>query len=155
MENFKSGFVSLVGKTNVGKSTLLNAMLNENLAITTSKPQTTRKIIKGIVNRPNSQIIFKDTPGIHKPKNKFGEFMIQEATEAMGDVDVILFLVNALDSEIGKSEQLILEKLEKQNKKVILVINKIDIAKKENILNLINQYKDLYNFASSVPVSAL
>ena len=97
MEEFKSGFVSLLGKTNVGKSTLLNAMLGENVAITTARPQTTRKAIRGIVNRPHSQIIFIDTPGIHKPKNKFGEFMIDTAYETTSDVDVILFLISATD----------------------------------------------------------
>lgn len=103
MEEFKSGFVSLIGKTNVGKSTLLNTMLQENIAITTSKPQTTRKTIKGIINRKNSQIVFVDTPGIHKPQNKFGEIMIQSAYETIEDVDVILFLISALDTSIRKS----------------------------------------------------
>lgn len=102
MEKFKSGFVSLIGKTNVGKSTLLNAILGENIAITTARPQTTRKTIKGIVNRDNSQIIFTDTPGIHKPKNKFGEYMIQTAFEAISDVDIILFLISAENIEIRK-----------------------------------------------------
>lgn len=155
MENFKSGFVSLIGKTNVGKSTLLNSMLGENISITTSKPQTTRKTIKGIINRPNSQIIFKDTPGIHKPQSKFGEFMINEAYEAISDVDVVLFLINGTDKEIETAEQKILEKLKEKNKKVILVINKIDLLKKEQLLNIINQYKDMYNFSAIVPVSAL
>lgn len=103
MEEFKSGFVSLIGKTNVGKSTLLNVLLQENIAITTSKPQTTRKIIKGIINRQNSQIIFVDTPGIHKPQNKYGEIMIQLAYETIEDVDIALFLISATDTKIRKS----------------------------------------------------
>ena len=155
MEEFKSGFVSLLGKTNVGKSTLLNAMLGENVAITTARPQTTRKAIRGIVNRPHSQIIFIDTPGIHKPKNKFGEFMIDTAYETTSDVDVILFLISATDKEIGLEEEKILQKLNDKKKKAILVINKIDLVKKEKLLNLINLYKDAYDFSAIIPISAL
>ncbi len=155
MEEFKSGFVSLLGKTNVGKSTLLNAMLGESIAITTARPQTTRKAIRGIVNRKKSQIIFIDTPGIHKPKNKFGEFMIDTAYDAIDDVDVILFLISATDKEIGHEEEKILKKLNEKNKKTILVINKIDLVKKERLLNLINLYKDAYSFSAVIPISAL
>lgn len=155
MEEFKSGFVSLLGKTNVGKSTLLNAMLGENVAITTARPQTTRKAIRGIVNRPHSQIIFIDTPGIHKPKNKFGEFMIDTAYETTSDVDVILFLISATDKEIGLEEEKILQKLNDKKKKAILVINKIDLVKKEKLLDLINLYKDAYDFSAIIPISAL
>ena len=155
MMDFKSGFVSLIGKTNVGKSTLLNCMLGENIAITTARPQTTRKAIKGIVNRQNSQIIFTDTPGIHKAKNKFGELMIQTAYEAIPDVDVVLFLISAQDKKIGTSEKNILDKLKEKNKKVILVINKIDLIKKEDLLNLIEEYKYEYPFSAIVPISAL
>lgn len=155
MEEFKSGFVSLLGKTNVGKSTLLNAMLGENVAITTARPQTTRKAIRGIVNRHHSQIIFIDTPGIHKPKNKFGEFMIDTAYETTSDVDVILFLISATDKEIGLEEEKILQKLNDKKKKAILVINKIDLVKKEKLLDLINLYKDAYDFSAIIPISAL
>ena len=102
MKEFKSGFVSFIGTTNVGKSSLLNSRLGENIAITTKKPQTTRKAIKGIINRPNSQIIFTDTPGIHKPKNKFGESMIETAYGVIADVDIVLFLISAKDKEIRK-----------------------------------------------------
>ena len=155
MENFKSGFVSIIGKTNVGKSTMLNALIGEQVAITTSKPQTTRTAIKGIVNRENSQIVFTDTPGIHKVKNKFGESMTNIAYEALGEVDVILFLIEATYKQIGTADKIILEKLKEKNKKVILVINKIDLAPKENLLNLIDLYRKEYDFKAVVPISAL
>ena len=155
MEEFKSGFVSMLGRTNVGKSTLLNAILGENIAITTARPQTTRKAIKGIFNIENAQIVFTDTPGIHKPKTKYGKLMIQTAYEAMGDVDVVLFLVNATDKEIGQQEQNMLQKLKEKNKKVILVINKIDLIKKERLLQIIEEYSQLYDFSAVVPISAL
>lgn len=155
MENFKSGFVSIIGKTNVGKSTMLNAIIGEQVSITTSKPQTTRTAIKGIVNRENSQIVFTDTPGIHKVKNKFGETMTNIAYEALGEVDVILFLIEATYKEIGTADKIILEKLREKNKKVILVINKIDLAPRENLLRLIDLYRKEYNFQAIVPISAL
>lgn len=155
MENFKSGFVSIIGKTNVGKSTMLNAIIGEQVSITTSKPQTTRTAIKGIVNRDNSQIVFIDTPGIHKAKNKFGEAITNIAYDALGEVDVILFLIEATYKEIGKADRIILEKLKEKNKKVILVINKIDLAPKENLLKLIEIYRKEYDFKAVVPISAL
>ncbi len=155
MDNFKSGFVSIIGKTNVGKSTMLNAIIGEQVSITTSKPQTTRTAIKGIVNRDNSQIVFIDTPGIHKTKNKFGEAMTNIAYEALGEVDVILFLVEATYKEIGTADRIILDKLKEKNKKVILVINKIDLAPKENLLKLIEIYRKEYDFKAVVPISAL
>lgn len=155
MEKFKSGFVSIIGKTNVGKSTMLNSIIGTQVAITTSKPQTTRTAIKGIVNRKSAQIIFIDTPGIHKTKNKFGEAMTNIAYEALGEVDVILFLIEATYNQIGTADKIILEKLKEKNKKVILVINKIDLAPKENLLKLIELYRKEYNFKAIVPISAL
>lgn len=155
MDTFKSGFVSIIGKTNVGKSTMLNSIIGTQVAITTSKPQTTRTAIKGIVNRENSQIIFIDTPGIHKTKNKFGEAMTNIAFEALGEVDVILFLIEATYKQIGTADKIILEKLKEKNKKVILVINKIDLAPKENLLKLIELYRKEYDFKAIVPISAL
>lgn len=155
METFKSGFVSIIGKTNVGKSTMLNTIIGMPVAIATSKPQTTRTAIKGIVNRKNSQIIFIDTPGIHKTKNKFGEAMTNIAYDALGEVDVILFLIEATYTHIGTADKIILEKLKEKNKKVILVINKIDLVPKENLLKLIELYKKEYNFKAIVPISAL
>lgn len=155
MEKFKSGFVSIIGKTNVGKSTMLNAIIGEQVSITTSKPQTTRTAIKGIINTEKSQIIFIDTPGIHKVKNKFGEAMTNIAYEALGEVDVILFLIEATYKEIGTADKIILEKLKEKNKKVILVINKIDLVPKENLLNLIDMYRKEYDFRAIVPISAI
>lgn len=155
MEKFKSGFVSIIGKTNVGKSTMLNSIIGTQVAITTSKPQTTRTAIKGIVNRESAQIIFIDTPGIHKTKNKFGEAMTNIAYEALGEVDVILFLIEATYNQIGTADKIILEKLKEKNKKVILVINKIDLAPKENLLKLIELYRREYDFKAIVPISAL
>ena len=154
MENYKSGFVSIIGRTNAGKSTLLNNLIGENIAITTSKPQTTRTAIKGIVNRDNSQIIFIDTPGIHKPKSKFNESMINVAYNTINDADVILFVVEATYEKISEENMKILEKLKNKNYKVILVINKIDVVSKEKILKIIKMYSDIYNFSTVVPISA-
>ena len=154
MSNYKSGFVSIVGRTNAGKSTLLNNLIGENIAITTSKPQTTRTTIKGIINRKNSQIIFIDTPGIHKPKSKFNESMINAAYNSINDADVILLVVEAAYEKISEENMKILEKLKDKNYKVILVVNKIDTVKKEKILKIIKMYSDIYDFASVVPISA-
>ncbi len=154
MQEFKSGFVSLIGRTNVGKSTLLNTLIKEDVSITANKPQTTRLAIRAIVNRENSQIIFIDTPGIHKPKSKLSETMVDTAMSSLKDVDVILFLIEATSNEVGKGDTYILEKLKEINKKVILIINKIDLVKKESLLNLINLYKECYDFSSVIPVEA-
>lgn len=154
MENFKSGFVSIIGRTNAGKSTLLNMIIGENIAITTSRPQTTRTAIKGIINRDNSQIIFIDTPGIHKPKSRFNESMISTAYNSINDADVILLVVDAVYEKISEENMKILEKLKNKKYKAILVINKIDIVKKEKILKIINMYNDEYKFAAVVPISA-
>lgn len=153
-KNFKSGFVSLVGRTNVGKSTLLNALVKEKVAITTNKTQTTRTAIKAIINNENYQIIITDTPGIHKPKTKLGETMINTAFGMFSEVDVILFLIEATSTEIGRGDSKILEKIKQANKPCILVINKIDLVKKESLLKLIELYSKEYNFAAVVPLSA-
>ena len=155
MENFKSGFVSILGRTNVGKSTLINNLVGEKVAITVNKPQTTRTAIKAIVNRENSQIIFIDTPGIHKPKTKLGETMNETAWGAIKDVDVILFIIEATSEDIGKGDKLILEKIIQSNKKVILIINKIDLIEKEKLLKLIETYSKEYEFKAIIPISAL
>lgn len=154
-ENFKSGFVSFVGRTNVGKSTLLNSLMQEKIAIIANKPQTTRTAIKAILNDKNYQIIITDTPGIHKPKTKLGETMIETAFASLEEVDVVVFLIEATSSEIGKGDRRILEKLKSTNKKCILAMNKIDLVEKETLLNLIKIYSDEYDFKAVVPISAI
>lgn len=154
-EKFKSGFVSIIGRTNVGKSTILNALVGEKVAAVANKTQTTRTAIRAIVNRKNSQIIFVDTPGIHKPKSKLSEVMIDTAFTFIGDVDIVLFVIDGTSTEIGRGDSKILEKLKETKEKVILVINKIDIVEnKENLLKLIDLYQKEYNFTAVVPVSA-
>lgn len=155
MDSFKSGFVSIIGRTNVGKSTLINALVGEKVAIMTNKTQTTRTAIRAIVNRENSQIIFIDTPGIHKPKTKLGNTMIDTAFGTIPEVDVILFMIEADSTEIGRGDRRILEKLKETNKKVILLINKIDLVKKEQIAKLIELYSKEYAFEAIIPISAL
>ena len=154
MGNFKSGFVSLVGRTNVGKSTLLNSMAEEKIAITANKVQTTRTAIKAIINSDDYQIIITDTPGIHKPKTKLGQTMIDTAFTMFSEVDIILFLIEATSTEIGRGDMRILEKIKESKKPCILVINKIDLVKREKLLNLIKIYNDEYNFKAVVPISA-
>lgn len=155
MEKFKSGFISIIGRTNVGKSTLINSLVGEKVAIMANKTQTTRTAIRAIVNRPNSQIIFIDTPGIHKPKTKLGNTMIETAFGTISEVDVILFMVEATSDGIGKGDSRILEKLKERNKKVILIINKIDLVRKEQIAKLIDIYSKEYNFEAVIPISAI
>lgn len=154
-EIFKSGFVSMLGRTNVGKSSIMNAIVGEKVAAVANKSQTTRTQIKAIVNRPNSQIIFVDTPGIHKPKSKLGNVMLETAFGASTDVDIILFAVDASSNEIGKGDRIILDKIIASKKKCILVINKIDLVKKEQIASVINLYSKEYNFIAVVPVSVV
>ena len=154
MGNFKSGFVSLVGRTNVGKSTLLNSLAEEKIAITANKVQTTRTAIKAIINSDDYQIIITDTPGIHKPKTKLGRTMIDTAFTMFSEVDVILFLIEATSTEIGRGDMRILEKIKESKKPCILIINKIDLVKREKILDLIKIYTDEYDFKAVVPISA-
>lgn len=154
MEKFKSGFVSIIGRTNVGKSTLINSLLGEKVAITANKSQTTRTVIKAIINNKNSQIIFTDTPGIHKPKTKLGTTMNDNAWSTIPEVDIILFIVEVTSNGIGKGDQMILEKLKESNKKAILVINKIDLIEKEKLLKLIDLYNKEYNFVATIPICA-
>ena len=150
----KSGFVSLIGRPNVGKSTLLNTLINQKIAITSNQPQTTRNIIQGIYNEEGYQIVFIDTPGIHKPINKLGKVLNKEAQSLTKDVDVVLFLVDAAEG-LGTGDKKIIEQLKESNAPVILVLNKIDRMTNEEIILAINSYKELFNFAEIVPISAL
>lgn len=149
----KSGFIGLIGRPNVGKSTLLNALIGKKIAITSDKPQTTRNIIQGIRTDEDSQMVFVDTPGIHKPQNKLGKILNKQAYYEINDVDVILFLVD-ITAELGKGDLFVIDVLKNVKTPVILVINKIDKLPKEEILRKIDEYKDLYNFDEIVPVSA-
>lgn len=151
--NFKSGFVTLVGRPNVGKSTLMNRMIGQKIAITSNKPQTTRNRIQTVYHDERGQIVFLDTPGIHKAKNKLGEFMVSAAERTFTEVDLVLWLVEAT-TFIGQGERHIAEELKKAKAPVILVMNKIDTVKKEELLACIDAYKDILEFAEIVPVSA-
>ena len=155
MAEFKSGFVAMLGRTNVGKSTLVNLLVGEKVAATANKVQTTRTAIKGIVNRENSQIIFIDTPGIHKPRTKLNETMIETSFGVINEIDLILFVIEATSKEIGRGDMRILEKIKESKKKTILIINKIDLVKKESLLNLIDLYQKEYNFEAVIPVSSI
>lgn len=152
-KQFKSGFVTLVGRPNVGKSTLMNRIIGQKIAITSSKPQTTRNRIQTVYHDERGQIVFLDTPGIHKAKNKLGEYMVNVAERSFRDVDLVLWLVEATDFA-GKGERHIAEALEKVSAPVILVMNKIDTVKKEELLHCIDVYRTLLDFAEIVPVSA-
>lgn len=151
--NFKSGFVSMLGRTNVGKSSIINALVGEKVAAVANKTQTTRTAIMAIVNRPNSQIIFVDTPGIHKPKSKLGNVMVETAFGASLDVDIIVFVIDATSEEIGRGDRIILDKIIESKKKCILVINKIDLVDKAQIAKLIELYSNEYNFQAVIPIS--
>lgn len=151
--NFKSGFVSMLGRTNVGKSSIINALVGEKVAAVANKTQTTRTAIRAIVNRPNSQIIFVDTPGIHKPKSKLGSVMVETAFGASLDVDIIVFVIDATSEEIGRGDRIILDKIIESKKKCILVINKIDLVDKAQIAKLIELYSNEYNFQAVIPIS--
>ena len=154
-ENLKSGFATLVGRPNVGKSTLMNQLIGQKIAITSNKPQTTRNRIQTVyTDEEKGQIVFLDTPGIHKAKNKLGEYMVKVANSSMKDVDVVLWLVEP-DTEVGGGDRRIAEQLSSLNVPVILVINKVDTVAHEKILKVIAAYKDLVEFAEVVPVSAL
>ena len=156
MENnaFKSGFVTLIGRPNVGKSTLMNCIIGQKLAITSNKPQTTRNRRQTVYTSEEGQIVFLDTPGIHKAKNKLGDYMVTVAEKTLSEVDVILWLVEP-SNFIGAGERHIIEQLKKGKTPVILVINKIDTVKKEQLLEYIDTYRKEYDFAEIVPVSAL
>lgn len=153
--SFKSGFVTIVGRPNVGKSTLLNRFAGEKIAIISEKPQTTRNSIKAVITDEDSQIIFIDTPGVHKPKTKLGEYMISVVQESLNEVDIVLFLVEATNSAPGAGDQYIIEQLKDLKTPVFLLINKIDLVKKEQLLAVIANYKNLMDFAEIIPISAV
>lgn len=150
---YKSGFVTLIGRPNVGKSTLMNYLIGQKIAITSNKPQTTRNRIQTVLTTEEGQIVFVDTPGIHKAKNKLGEYMVNVAERTLNEVDVVLWLVEPT-TFIGAGEQHIAQQLRKVNTPVILVINKADTVKKEEMLPAIMKYSEVYDFAEIVPVSA-
>lgn len=150
----KSGFVSLIGRPNVGKSTLMNRIIGQKIAITSNKPQTTRNRIQTVYHDERGQVIFVDTPGIHKAKNKLGDYMVSVAERTAADVDLILWLVEA-DTFIGSGDRSIAENLKKRSVPIILLINKIDKVAKEELLKIIDKFKELLDFAEIIPVSAL
>ena len=151
--DYKSGFVTLIGRPNVGKSTLMNYLIGQKIAITSNKPQTTRNRIQTVLTREEGQIVFVDTPGIHKAKNKLGEYMVNVAERTLNEVDVVLWLVEPT-TFIGAGEKHIAEQLGKVKTPVVLVINKVDMVKKEEVLTFIDAYRKIYDFAEIVPVSA-
>ncbi|WP_019005245.1 GTPase Era [Cohnella laeviribosi] len=153
-KGFKSGFVAIVGRPNVGKSTLLNQVIGQKIAIMSDKPQTTRNKIHGVYTTDEMQIVFLDTPGIHKPKSKLGDYMMKSAESALSEVDAILFLTDVSEA-LGGGDRFIIERLKKVDTPVFLVLNKIDKVHPEDLLPVIDQYSALYRFAEIVPVSAL
>ncbi|NCU18479.1 GTPase Era [Pallidibacillus pasinlerensis] len=153
-KRFKSGFITIIGRPNVGKSTFLNHVIGQKIAIMSDKAQTTRNTIQGVLTMDDAQLVFIDTPGIHKPKHRLGDFMVKVATNTLNEVDLILYMINATE-EFGRGEQFILEKLTGVNTDVFLVINKIDLIHPDKLIEIIGQYKDKYNFAEIIPISAL
>ena len=164
MKEFKSGFVAVIGKTNVGKSSIINRLVGEKVSAIANKPQTTRTRIKGIVNRPNSQIIFLDTPGLHKSKSKLGNVMVENAIASIPEADIVLYVIDASEYKhinnkneennfLKNVDNKIIEKIKEAHKKTILIINKIDLIDKEKLANIINNFKDLYDFKAIIPVS--
>lgn len=154
MSQFKSGFISIIGRPNVGKSTFLNRVIGQKIAIMSDKPQTTRNKVQGVLTMDDSQMIFIDTPGIHKPKHKLGEFMSKVSKNALREVDAIMFMVNA-QQKIGAGDEYVIEMLKGTKTPVFLIINKIDTIHPEEILKIVDQYKEKYDFAEIVPISAL
>ncbi|MFC7783239.1 MAG: GTPase Era [Bacillota bacterium] len=151
---YKSGFISIIGRPNVGKSTFLNRVIGQKIAIMSDKPQTTRNKVQGVYTTDDAQMIFIDTPGIHKPKHKLGDFMMKIAQNTLKEVDVILFMVN-VEEGLGKGDHFIIEKLKGVKTPVFLILNKIDQIHPDALLPMIQQYNDLFPFAATVPISAL
>ncbi|RYG74961.1 GTPase Era [Lentibacillus lipolyticus] len=153
-ETFKSGFITIIGRPNAGKSTFLNHVIGQKIAIMSEKRQTTRNRIQGVVTNADAQLVFIDTPGIHKPKHRLGDFMVKSAEDTLNEVDAVLFMVNAAEG-YGKGDQYILDLLENTKRPVFLVINKIDLVHPDNLLPLIDTYRNKYNFTEVFPISAL
>lgn len=151
---FKSGFVSIIGRPNVGKSTFMNKVLGQKVAIMSDKPQTTRNKIQGVYTKDNAQMIFIDTPGIHKPKHQLGEHMMKVARNTLRETEVILFIINAAE-EIGRGDEFIIDMLKNTKTPIILVLNKIDLIHPDDLIKQIEVYKDKLNFSDVVPISAL
>ncbi|MBT2665514.1 GTPase Era [Bacillus sp. ISL-4] len=154
VKGYKSGFISIIGRPNVGKSTFLNRVIGQKIAIMSDKPQTTRNKVQGVLTQNDSQMIFIDTPGIHKPKHKLGDFMMKVATNTLKEVDLILFMINATEG-YGRGDEFIIEKLQSVKTPVFLVVNKIDAMHPDDLLPIIEKYQQLYPFAAVVPISAL
>ena len=150
MEEFKSGFVTVIGKTNVGKSSLINKLTGEKISAVTNKSQTTRKNVKAIVNRPNSQIIFIDTPGFHKPLSKLSDIMNEEAASTIPDVDLVIYMIDATEKQVDTKT---INKIKESKKKAILIINKIDLVNASRVAELIEKYSKEYDFSAIIPVS--
>ena len=153
--SFKSGFITIVGRPNVGKSTLSNRLAGEKISIISNKPQTTRNTIKNIINTEDSQIIFLDTPGIHKPRTKLGEYMVNLAENTLNEVDIVLYLIEATDEEPGAGDSYIMQQLKLLKTPVFLIINKIDLIKKEQLFSRINKFTASMDFKAVIPISAL
>lgn len=151
---FKSGFISIIGRPNVGKSTFINRVIGQKIAIMSDKPQTTRNKVQGVLTTNDTQYIFIDTPGIHKPKHKLGDFMMKVAQNTLKEVDVILFMVNA-EEGFGRGEEFIIEKFQSVKTPIFLIINKIDRIHPDQLLEVIVSYKEKYQFAEIIPISAL
>lgn len=152
--NYKSGFITIIGRPNVGKSTFMNKVIGQKIAIMSDKAQTTRNKIQGVLTQEDAQFIFIDTPGIHKPKHRLGDFMVKIAENTLNEVDAILFMINA-DEGYGRGDQYIIDRLQKVKSPVFLVVNKIDLVHPEELLPLIELYKEKYEFEEIVPISAL
>ncbi len=151
---FHSGFIAIIGRPNVGKSTFMNRVVGQKIAITSDKPQTTRNKIQGVYTTDDYQMVFIDTPGIHKPKHKLGSFMVQTSENTLNEVDAIIFMINAQEG-FGRGDQFIIDLLKNVRRPVYLVINKVDLIEKDAIFSLIDQYQSLYAFTEIVPISAL
>jgi GTPase len=152
--NFKSGFIAIIGRPNVGKSTFMNRVIGQKIAIMSDKPQTTRNKIQGVLTQTDAQMVFIDTPGIHKPKHRLGDFMVKLAENTLNEVDAVLFMINASEG-YGRGDQYILDRLQQVKRPVFLIINKIDLLHPDELFPLIETYKDKYKFEEVIPISAL